>query len=305
MFHAGYFGLAKESEFGRAVAPTAFLPLRSDVHQETAATRAVAPWGSTLGEPRPFAFQGGAQAEVEAQPDAFGHLLTAVLGAPQTIPFNGVFRHVWEYRGGRPTYTVEVGADTLALRASGAQALSLAFGVAAGARLQAQVAFVTRQIAPVALGTATYVAEEAPLWSTATVQVSGTADTALSSFAMNVFAPGRAIGGWSSAGRFAAAAPGGMSVAQLAFVAEGVSSAWIGRFRDQQELSTTITLTGRLVGTTSYQVIIECPRFRVSGMNVPVANRNLPRMNVQGVPFGSTAAGRGVKITIVNSTMGY
>lgn len=305
MWHGGYFGLARETAFGTAVAPTAFLPLRSDVHQEVAAARAVTPWGTSLGEPRPFAFQGAVQAEMEAQPDAFGHLLTAVLGAPQTVPFGGVFRHVWEYRGDRPTYTVEVGADALALRASGCQAMTLAFGVAAGTRLQAQVAFVSREVRPVALGTATYVAEEAPLWNTATIQISGTADTALSNFAVTLSAPSRLLGGWGSAGRIAAVEPGGVAVAQLGFVVEGVTSAWLGYFREQRELSLAVTLTGRLVGTTSYQVIVECPRFKAAAVNVPVAVRNLPRMSVQGVPFGSTAASRGVKVTMVNSSPGY
>lgn len=306
MWQAGYFGLGKEGTYAADVPPTDYIPLFNAAPGEAALGRAVLPWGQGGPEPRGSAFSGILQAEVEAQPHPLGLLLTAVFGPPQTVPLGGgAFQHAWAPCAGRPSYSVEVAYELLAVRAVGALATGLTFSVRPADRIHAAVGFTAREVRPTTLSTASYAPVEAFLWDTVTAQLSGTAETSAVELTVATAAPLRAVGGWSAAGRVGAIRAAGPVGVTCAFGINEPTSAWLSYFRDQRELSFKMTATGPSVGVSSHQLIVNCNRVRVTDAAFPVAVRQIPMLRGTVVAFAGVGTERTVTVALVNSTPGY
>lgn len=306
MWQLGYFGLAKETDYSVGVTPTVFLPAVSITAQEAAMPQPVAPWG-TAGVTIPkFGFDGSFNAEVEVQPNAFGHLMTAVMGQPETLTLGGgAFRHTWTPRPNRPTYTVEMADEVIALRALGGACNALAVDIAPSTRFRAAMAFAARTVEPRARSTTSYHTQEALTWDGVTVQISGATENALTRLSIGLLSYTRPYAAWGNTGRTGSVRFGAQTGLMLTMEMQEISSAWLGRFRDQKEISITATGVGPLLGTSSYQLILDCPRLRLVAATPAVAVRNLPRMIIQGNAVASPGAPRGFSVILVNATASY
>jgi hypothetical protein len=246
------------------------------------------------------------QAEVEAQPHPLGLLITAVMGAPQTVPLgSGAFQHTWAPCADRPSYSVEAAYELLAVRAVGAMATGLTFGIRPLERIHAAVAFTAREVRPVARSVASYAPVEAFAWHTVTAQLSGATESSAVDLTIAMAAPLRTVGGWNAGGRIGAIRAAGPAGVTCAFGINEPTSAWLSYFRDQRELSFQMTATGPTVGTTSHQLIVSCNRVRVTDAAFPVAVRQMPTLRGTTVAFAGVGTERTVTVTLVNSTPGY
>lgn len=302
----GYCGLAKEADYATSTAPTHYLPVRDFAAEEQTARIVVGPWGTSAPEPRLASLIVRGQIQFEPQPDPFGLVLTGLLGAPRTTTVaSGIYQHVFEPRGDRPSYSVEGAIGGLAVRAIGAKFPSLTLAVPVGGRLQATTEIVARELRTVGTATASYAVEEAATWNNATVSLSGTSEPLAVGVGMSITAPLVPLEAYGSGRRIAALLPSGPTGPVVALTVFGQTSAWLSYAREETELSFRVLATGALVGASSYSLTIDCPRLRAGSALLTSQVRVHPVSVGQFAVFASPAAVRGVSITLVNITAGY
>lgn len=301
----GYVGLTREAKYGAGGAPRHFLPVLETSPSEQAAPAEFIPWGTGGRAPLSFFRRADVRFAVEAQPDPLGHLLTALLGPPVTTQVaSGVWRHVFEPRPGRPSYAIEAGDGIVANRADGVRLSTLEFSLRAGGLLAVGGEGAGRQALPAATATTSYAGEGAPTWRNATVLVSGTADPSVVETAVRITAPLRPVAAVGRTGRPAEMLPAGAARTEVRMVIQQPTSAWLSYLRNGTELSWELRVPGTLVGASSYQVTVRCPRLRLTAAPFQVT-RALPMLTVQGEAYAASDALRGVRVTLVNVTAFY
>ncbi len=71
------------------------------------------------------------------------------------------------------------------------------------------------------------------------------------------------------------------------------------------DLSLQVKATGSLIGTSSYQIVLDCPRVRFNGTGVQVGVSTFPVGLAQLPAYPDASAVHGAKVTLVNITSGY
>ena len=302
----GYCGLAREADYAVSTAPTHYLPVKDFTVEEQTGRVVVGPWGTSVPEPRLASLIVRGQFQFEPQPDPFGLVLTGLLGVPRTTTVtSGVYQHVFEPRGDRPSYSLEGAVGDLAVRAVGAKFPSLTIAAPVGGFLQAMAEFVAREMRTVGMATASYAAEEAATWNNTTLTLSGTAEPLAVGVSVSIQAPLVPLEAYGSGRRIAALLPSGPIGPGVALTIFGQTSAWLSYARAETELSLRVLATGALVGGSSYSLTIDCPRLRAGSAMVLSQVRVHPVAVGQFSVFASPAAVRGVSVTLVNITAGY
>jgi hypothetical protein len=307
----GHVGFAKEASYGTAVTPLHFLPLASGGVERSHMMAQVNPLGLSGGTPLPGQKAASVQFVAEAQPDALGHLLTAVFGQPRTETVEvmlGWFRHTFEWRGNTPSYTVEVAEAGFGIRAAGVVLQGLDLATATGGLMGVAVGGAARTAVPGATAVASYSNAESPLWHQTTVALSGSAIlTDIARFQVKFSAPRAAVPAVGATGLVSGMiSAGGLGVV-IGLSVFAPTSAWLSHAIEGTDLSLSMTAYGAyptgLVGSFMLQVVV--PRARVSGSPFIV---NAKQQRIGEFTLAALASGpalQGVKVVLENATAAY
>ncbi len=305
----GHVGFAREASYGTAVAPVHFLPLASGGVERSHMMAQINPLGLSGGTPLPGQKTVAVQFVAEAQPDAVGHLLAAVFGQPRTETLAaGWYQHTFEWRGGTPSYTVEIAEGSFGIRAAGAFLQGLELSTAAGGLMGVAVNGAARSAMPGATAVASFSDAESPLWHQTTVALSGsTALADVTLFQANFAVPRAAVPAVGTAGLVSGMIPAGGLGAALRLSVFAPSSAWLSYAIEGVDLALAVTAYGAYptgaVGSFMLQVVV--PRARAAGSPFSVAAKQQRAAEFQLATFASAPALQGAKVVLENVTAAY
>ena len=293
----------------RANTSSYFFPVRSVAMTHTTVPTLDAGQSVIMGTFRPGAQKAEFVSQVEAQPEVLRYLLAGLLGEPTyTRLSTGGQQYTFRPLSGRKSYTLEVGYRQFARQAVGAYLNSLTFQVSPQIRMYCTLAGVAREVlvpGSRAAGTVqipSIVGEEAATWDKVTLQVSGTAETAVSDLTMSIQNPVLPLDVQGTTGRVAGFLPSGACQVIMNATILEPTSAWLSYTEKQIPISFSVEMKGTPFGSDYNRITLSMANMRIDQIpaNYAVSDA-LINYRFRAEANAASADPRAVALTIVLS----
>lgn len=311
----GYVGLAKESGFGVATAPSIFVPVKSaeassdpqnyypeEIRSSRAKSKVV-----------PMGKKNEASIELDVESSNVGHILLGALGAVATTSLTGTpaaYSHVFTPANTLPSYSLELYDTIMIRRIAGAKINTLKLSAEAGGDgvLAAEVSLLAQSITDQASpGTPNYVDKLPFNYTSVAVLKGGVANTAIRSFEMEINNNLKDDHFVLRASRDVAAIPEGMREVSGSIEMYFENKAAYLAFAAGTSDSLKLTFTGaNISGANNESLIIDLPKISYDSFEVPMGGPDdevIGSMDFTALYDSVTATD--VKVTLVSAVISF
>lgn len=317
-----HLGLGKESTWGSAVAASDYLKFVSEgITEEIEQVIQEALSGIVDEAP---SFEGlhniAGDISTDVYPNSLGHLLRSAFGAPKTTQPDAtnnptVYQHEFSPSQAEfsdvcalPPYTVEVHRDLAqAFQYAGTVVndLTLNFGTD-NKIMRASAAVIAKKLELISKTTPSFESTAPFLWDDAVISIDGAAnnDASTLEFGVNNSLEGRAtLDGTKEISRIKRS---GKRTFPVSFTMDLSSLTEFNRFKGQNEVAASITLTGATItGTYNYKLTVDMPKLRYTAFPINVGGAGEVTAQVTGSAKYDTVSANAMKVTLVNTTSAY
>lgn len=314
----GYVGLAKETTFGTAVAPSTFLPVSSFESstdpQNYYPEQIKGNRSKTMGVPMGKKHE--ASIEQDAEPNSLGFYLLGALGAvattqPDAAGAPTAYQHIFTPANTLPSFTFERYETIMMQTIAGAKFDSLSLSIEAGSDGVMKVSgdMLAKSIADKTGSAATtaYTDKTPFIFSNAIVEKGGAQNDNLKSFEMTIANNLKDDHYTLTKSRDVSALPEGMREVTFSIEMYFTSKTDYNNFMAGTTEAFKITVEGALIGgTTKEKIVIELPKVLYDTFEIPMGGADDEIMaSIEGTAVFDTATAAEVKVTLVNTKQSY